>query len=356
MTGLNDVGELVFLGDQPSSPLALEIVSSFKYLGVTLSSKPYRLFSDFNDIVVKKCDNFCHSILSLTHYGPDRAFMALTLWRMVALPSILYGVECVQLHAQTIQKIESTQNKVAKFALQTPPSSVNLQVLVDAGLFPVRFIIAQMVLTYAEKLRTKPGQNLASLCYFKTLSEHTKFSSYVMSQLELLPTFPHFPKDIHKAVNLAVCSFAHDVLPSFPTCLALTAPDESKIGQVKPWVNDSHQSAVYARFRSMNCGLGNRYPTVAGFYSKDCPFCQRNGVIAKNNEIHLAIVCPHFEHARKQTIIHSLVSDMKQMDPPMSETLIFKSLLDDQRHYHRKVGYGLTVIFDKWEHDLSTLP
>ena len=156
MSGLNDGGEITFLGDQSPSLLTLEIVSTFKYLGVTLNSKPYRLFCDFNDIVVKKCDKFCHSILSLTRYGPDRSFMSLTLWKRVALPCILYGTECIQLHVQTIKKIESTQNKIAEFALQTPPSSVNIQVLIDAGLYPVRFIIAQMVLTYAAKLSKKP--------------------------------------------------------------------------------------------------------------------------------------------------------------------------------------------------------
>ena len=74
--------------------------------------------------------------------------MALTLWRNVALPAILYGVECIPLTQSTIEKIELTQNKIGKYALQVSSSSANIQVAVDAGLIPIRFVICHKVLQY----------------------------------------------------------------------------------------------------------------------------------------------------------------------------------------------------------------
>ena len=105
-----------------------EVVNSFKYLGVKFNSRPYKLFSDFNAQIVNKCESFLHSILSLTRCNFDRSFMALTLWKQVALPTILYGSECIPLTQNTIDKIEKTQNKIGKFALQVSPSSANIQV------------------------------------------------------------------------------------------------------------------------------------------------------------------------------------------------------------------------------------
>ena len=72
-------GEILYAGDTPDDPLKIEIISSFKYLGVKFNSRPYKLFSNFNSDVVRKCDSFLHNILSLTKSNYDRTFMALTI-------------------------------------------------------------------------------------------------------------------------------------------------------------------------------------------------------------------------------------------------------------------------------------
>ena len=92
MTNSLEGGEVTFIGDYVESPLTIENVVCFKYLGVQFNCRPYRLFSDFNATIVKKCESFLYNITSLTKCGPDRSYMALTLWRQIALPSILYGI------------------------------------------------------------------------------------------------------------------------------------------------------------------------------------------------------------------------------------------------------------------------
>ena len=190
-----DKREISFIGDDEDSPLRLEIVSTFKYLGVRLGSQPYKMFTDFNSHISKKCDMFHHNILSLTKTRFERSFMAITMWKQIALPSLLYGTECIPLTQTTINKIETTQNKIGKFALQVPPSSCNLQVIIDAGLLPVRYVICQRVLQYANKLKNKPRHNLASVCYEIALKKNSdRFCQYVDSQLEMIHTSPYFPK------------------------------------------------------------------------------------------------------------------------------------------------------------------
>ena len=354
MTSTKTSGVISFLGEYSSSPLKVDFVSSFKYLGVTFNSQPYRLFSDFNDLVLRKCETFAHNILSMSKSGPDRSYMALVLWKTVALPSILYSVECIPLHATTISKIECTQNRIGKFVLQVPPSSVNIQVLTDAGLIPVRFLICQKVVQYNKKLRSQPRHNMASICYSQTLSTTTKYNQYFESQLELLPTYPNLPQDIPKAVNFAVHSYAMGVIPTLTTAHALTVPDIPSIGTVKSWVTDSKRSSIYASFRSMNCGLGNRYPTLSGFHSKSCPFCLRNGIDSPNNEIHLLIECNHFEASRKKSIISRLILGMKSVSAPMTNASMYRSILDDTKPYRKEVCDGLLTLFSQWEIDMES--
>ena len=196
---------------------------------------------------------------------------------------------------------------------------------------------------------------MASICYSKTLASATKYNQYFESQLELLPTYPNLPQNLMKAVNCAVHSYAMEVLPTLTTAHALSVPDISSIGSVKPWVTDSKRSSIYASFRSMNCGLGNRYPTLSGFYSKICPFCEKSGIVMPNNEIHLLVECDHFDMSRKKSIIARLVLGMKNIPSPMTNVSIYKSILDDNKTYRKEVSEGLLILFCQWENDIAKL-
>ena len=347
-------GEITFIGDQADSPIKIEIIPSFKYLGVRFNSRPYKLFSDFNANIVTKCDTFLHSILSLTKTEFDRSFMALHLWNHVALPSLLYGVECIQLTENTIKKIEVTQNQIGKYALQVPPSSANIQVLVDAGCIPVRFVICQKVLQFVDKLKTRPKNNLASDCYVQSVRQNDKFQRYVTSQLNMLTTSPHFPSDIPQVVKLSIREYLKETLPGTPSCFALSLPDTKEIGSPKVWLNDSTESETYAKFRSMNACLGNRYPTQTGFSSSLCLFCQQNNMPALNNEVHLVVECPFFEGTRQATALGRILQTLRTQ--PLSNSVsIYRFLLDDRRTFNRDVRNGLHLLYSKWKTEIELL-
>ena len=134
---------------------------------------------------------------------------------------------------------------------------------------------------------------------------------------------------------------------TFSSCLALSPPDPVNIGSMKPWLNDSPQSSVYAKFRTMNCNLGNRYPTLKGFYAKECIFCLNTGQHFPNNEIHLAIDCQHFEQICLQTCLAAIIGPMRNCIPPVASPTIFKHILDDQKPYQKQVSQSLLALFTK---------
>ena len=340
MTKETPCSHVSFIGDFPDSPLSIELVSAFKYLGVKFNSKPYRLFSDHHESIIQKCERYTANILSLSRNGPDRSFPALTLWKSVAIPSILYGIESIPLPQYILQKIETYQNRICKFALQTPPSSASIQTTIDAGLIPIRFHVCQRVLQYAQKLMKHPSHNLAATCFSQAMNKNSKYGDYVISQLQLLPSFPYFPANLSEAIKIAVRTHCQQVIPAYPTCMALVTPKVSKIGVPKSWLNDSPLSATFACFRSMNCGLCNRYPTVSGFSSKDCLFCESNGILAPNNEVHLVDECSHFDMVRSQTILSHLILARKSRVPPISSLSIYNSILDDKKNSRKLRPYS----------------
>ena len=168
--------QIQFTGDFNASPISLGTVVLFKYLGVTLSSRPRSLFKDFNSRVQSKTDSYLFSILSLVKSGPDRSLVALTLWQQVALPSILYGCEIVPLSAQTLAKVEIAQCAVGKFALQVPKSSANVSVHIDAGMMPIKFFVCQRVLKFSQSLQQKPHDYWPTIA-FASPSRHFAVTS-----------------------------------------------------------------------------------------------------------------------------------------------------------------------------------
>ena len=136
-------GKTTFQGSSTLSPVILEQVLNFKYLGVPLGCSPISLFKSFNDQVKKKARNYLSSVLSLVKTGPDRSDMAYTLWSTCALPSILYGAEVLPLLQSTILEVERCQTIVGKFILQLPTNSANVSSHIDAGLKPVWSVIAE---------------------------------------------------------------------------------------------------------------------------------------------------------------------------------------------------------------------
>ena len=156
-------------------------------------------------------------------------------------------------------------------------------------------------------------------------------------------------------VRLAASIYASDTIPTLPSCLALHPPEPANIGSMKSWLNDSPQSSVYAKFRTMNCKLGNRFPTLKGFFSKECVFCLKKGDHFPNNEIHLAIDCQHFEMTRLQTCLATIIGPLKNCTPPVGSPAIFKYILDDRKPYQKQISQGLLTLFTKWEDEIAKL-
>ena len=150
-------GLTTFHGDEELPSISLENVATFKYLGVHMSTLPYRFFRCHNEHMKKTAFKYMQSVLSLVKTGPDRASVAYTLWVNCALPAILYGCEVIPVTKDTLEVIERCQSRIGKFILQIPSSSSNAAVHIDAGLRPVWAVLAEKVVGYASTLLDKPN-------------------------------------------------------------------------------------------------------------------------------------------------------------------------------------------------------
>ena len=316
--------------------LDFEAVCSFKYLGIKLNCNPRSIFKEFNPQVIEKAKKYLISVLSLSKKGPNRSELAYSLWTSIALPSILYGAEIMTLHENTIKYLEKCNNDVGKFILPVPKSSANTSVYIDAGLKPIRYVLAEKVLLYARSLSVKSSDYWPKIAldYNLDMKNNSPHGKLISKYTELADTSLKIPRlikaDIHRAALIYVSKMQFETAV---TTFAMSKPKSSGNQtwfKRKTWVNDSAYSKTLAQFRACNIGLGNRGPASNGQRYKLCPLCKKVGFVALNNEVHLLMECPSLELYRSNSILGPFITANKILNPSISNLKLYSKFLDDR--------------------------
>ena len=207
------------------------------------------------------------------------------------MPSILYGAEVIPLTSCTIEAIEKCQAAVAKFILQVPWSTANVVANIDAGFKPISALIAEKVLLYANKVMRKPAGHWAKTAFTEQvqLGPNSSYTKYLLKIKSDNNCFDTTDEQIRQLVSHNAYKIVQQQQKQvFKTTFAMRLPLHSQkktLFKLKPWVSDSGISKVFARFRCLNVGLGNRGPASDNNFYKQCPLCERTGMVFPNNEV-----------------------------------------------------------------------
>ena len=284
-------GQMEFEGFD-NEPLNLELVLAFKYLGITISNSPYTLFKAHNNNVIKKANAYMNSIMSLVRSGPDRSELAYTIWRTCGIPSVLYGSEIVPLTKGTIDEVEKCNTRIGKFILQIPQSSANVACYMDAGLPPVRCLLAEKVLAYSSSVMCRPSSFWPKIAMTENLQLGST-SPYTRNLLKWSKETGCFQTNPSRIKRIVRNYYIKDVQAQQRKTCCTTIPlsDRDSVQhpwfRPKPWISDTVSSKTIACFRVLNVGLGNRGPTVNGQFYKLCPLCKAQNITVLNNEVSL---------------------------------------------------------------------
>ena len=236
-------GSTKFEGNHQMPSISLDNVATFKYLGIRLSTAPYRFFRCHNEHMKATANKYLQSVLSLVKSGPDRASLAYTLWVNCALPAILYGCEVIPVNQDTIDTIERCQARIGKFLLQIPSSSSNAAVHIDAGLRPVWSVIAEKVVTFASRLLDKPTEYWARIALVENIEmgSGSSYTKYLNKWKTGINGYGVETSVVRKnALHAAINSVLKLQLDTSKTTFAMNAPLHREAWfHPKRWVSDS---------------------------------------------------------------------------------------------------------------------
>ena len=283
-------GIMVFNGSTEDDTYSLDLVLAFKYLGINISCTPYKIFKAQREAMIKKAHCYKNSILSLVRSGPDRSELAYTIWKSCALPSILFGSEITPLTQEVLTELEKCNTAIGKYILQIPRSSSNVATYIDAGLQPIKALIAERVLKYANLTMQKSSTHWAKIAMNENIQmgEASPYTRYLMKWRMETNCYEYQNISMKSTLRKWCISdvLAQQRTTSYTT-FAMKNRDmtEHPWFKTKSWVNDSTASKTLASFRVCNIGLGNRGPARNGKFYRMCPLCLHHGKTALNNEV-----------------------------------------------------------------------
>ena len=153
MSSSHDVWELMEGEDVVG---CLEKVLKFKYLGVETCLSPVKSASAMMKRATSLANKYRSTCIRLGRDGPDVVDLAMSLWCNIAMPSLLFGTECMRFSEQVIGEISRQQSSVGKFTLGLPSCAPNVSTPAILGLKSFKEQLYSLQLKYFVRLFNQP--------------------------------------------------------------------------------------------------------------------------------------------------------------------------------------------------------
>ena len=294
--------QIVKKGDKGMAMLKdipLEQVIVYKYLGVLVEIGRGQYMTRYSESRANKANTFVASTISLARNSPCPALFAWRVWRLVALPAILYGCETVLIRKRELDDIEKAQSRVAKFILQVEQCTCNVvaQVLADFEL--VEVVYWRRVLNFYADLHLADEDTWAKKAFNEAIEmeDQSNYISKIKFMLNILEV--EGPKDLEEKLSRYAARKTNEELRNrSTTCFALSMVTATKPTLKSPLFGSDYISKTYHEFITLNAQLGNRKPLDGYPRFVTCPICTDKDNCM--NELHMLMLCSSLEEEREK--------------------------------------------------------
>ena len=183
----------------------LEKVLQFKYLGVETCLSPSKSAAAMMKRASTLASSYRGTCISLAYDGPDIVDLALSIWSNIAIPSLLFGTECVKFSEQVLGNISSQQSRVAKFTLGLPSCAPNVSAQALLGLKSFKEQLFSRQLKFFVRLFNQPDDRWAKDAFLDNFfggwpSPYVKLLSSIKFEIGMVK-WPLKEKDVDSALD-----------------------------------------------------------------------------------------------------------------------------------------------------------
>lgn len=231
----------------------LHKVIQCKYLGVETCLSPSRGALAMRRRALSLASRYKATCLRVARDGPDIVDLAMTLWCNVALPSILFGCECVPFTVSAIEEINRHQTSVGKFALGLPGCAPNVSSAAILGVRSFQQELYSRQLKFMVRLMGQSSDRWSKDAYLDHLlggwpSPYIRYMARVRDEVGML-RWPSSVKHVDIVIEHHFLSRTNKELRRLELPALQSVPKRARLA----YVNESTASKVWWSTCTLTC-------------------------------------------------------------------------------------------------------
>ena len=141
----------------------IEVVKETKYLGIKIGGRYRNIFEKENKLFYEKAEKQVNILLAKIKRSADKVIVGKAIWKLMAIPAILFGRAVVTTSKNQIEKLQRLENKVWRNLLGIGGYSTVESLRGEIGASMVKTRIMQTMLMYVVDTLSGKFQNVKSM-------------------------------------------------------------------------------------------------------------------------------------------------------------------------------------------------
>merc|ERR1712239_35699 len=288
-----------------------EMVTEAKYLGITIGGRWRDIFEKENKMILAKAEKQVNLILYEIKKSADKAVVGKAIWKMMAIPSILFGRAVVPTSKATIEALQKKENKVWRYLLGIGGYSTVAALRGKIGASMVKSRLMETTLQYIRSTMNSEFNSIKEMMGDTITSGVGKWYRMVNSfreelNIEWEDLYQMSKEELKKKVKDYDTMIWENNLVNKST-LEYYREGKVKIGYESCYRNNIN-SLFLARARINSLKLEEAIGRGKKWYNKECKLCG----LGIENLVHFIVECPAIEKKRNYELLDSNVINPKQ--------------------------------------------
>merc|ERR1711942_309441 len=288
-----------------------EMVTEATYLGINIGGRWRNIFEKENKKVLGKADRKVNTVLHEVKKSADKAVVGKAIWKLMAIPSLLFGRAVVPTCKTTIEALQRKENKVWRYLLGIGGYSTVTALRGEIGASMVKSRIMETSLQFVRSTMNSEFNNIKEMMMDTIETGVCKWYTMVNSfreelEIEWEELFNMSKEDLKKKiVEYDTKIWEHNLMNK--STLEYYKEGKVKIGYESCYRNNIN-SLFLARARINSLKLEEAKGRGKKFYNKNCKLCG----LGVENLVHFIVECPAIERKRNYELLDRNLINPKQ--------------------------------------------
>ena len=286
--------------EQPDNIEDIEVVNKITYLGIEIDNKR-SYFKSQRTKMIEKARKMANMTYSIIEKGCNRLLIGKTYWKSIALPSILYGVNVINLSEDDIKDLQVIENDVYRTILNAPGYAPNTTLRSEIGSSLMKKRIMNGRINFIKSILHGRNKLLESILHRVLLENDTswiKVSRKYINEVQL--NVNDIERKSKEEIKNIFMKWDKDQWTNEIACkstLKIYRDQKHNIEEEQMYDNRP-SSAIWfrARINALQLGDRNRHTNK----ETHCQICEGENI--KEDILHFMLHCPVYKEERHRVI------------------------------------------------------